>query len=59
MQKLAVDLVARKITASVQVDGLSIEGALESAGAGTGADEANQVALGIGQAIYEAWLGAS
>ncbi|HEY0511538.1 MAG TPA: DUF6094 domain-containing protein, partial [Thermoanaerobaculia bacterium] len=59
MQKLAVDLVARKITASVQVDGLSIEGALESAGAGTGSDEANQVALGIGQAIYEAWLGAS
>jgi hypothetical protein len=56
MQKLAVDLVARKITASVQVDGLSIEGALESAGAATDSAEANQVALGIGQAIYDTWL---
>jgi hypothetical protein len=57
LQKLALDLVARKISASVQVDGLSIEGALESAGAGEGKDEANQAAIGIGQAIYEAWLG--
>ncbi len=55
MQKLAVDLVARKITASVQVDGLSIEGALEGAGAATESSEANQVALGIGQAIYDTW----
>jgi len=55
LQKLALDLVARKISASVQVDGLSIEGALESAGAGEGNDEANQAAIGIGQAIYEAW----
>jgi hypothetical protein len=54
VQKTALDLVARKITASVQVDGLSIEGALESAGAGDGKDEANQAAMGMGQAIYEA-----
>jgi hypothetical protein len=55
VQRTALDLVARKVTASVQVDGLSIEGALESAGAGDGDDEANQAAMGIGQAIYEAW----
>jgi hypothetical protein len=55
VQKLALDLVARKISASVQVDGLSIEGALESAGASEASgDEANRAALGIGQAIYEA-----
>jgi hypothetical protein len=59
VQKLALDLVARKISASVQVDGLSIEGALESAGAGEGKDEANQAALGMGQALYEAWRGVS
>jgi len=55
VQKVALDLVARKITASVQVDGLSLEGALESAGAGGSDDEANQAALGIGRAIYETW----
>ena len=58
VQKVALDLVARKITASVQVDGLSIEGALERAGADGTDDEASQAALGIGQAIYEAWVGA-
>lgn len=57
-QKVALDLVARKITASVQVDGLSLEGALESAGASDCDDEANQAALGIGQAIYETWQAA-
>jgi hypothetical protein len=55
VQQTALDLVARKLTSSVQVDGLSIEGALESAGA-AGDDEANQAAIGMGQAIYEAWL---
>lgn len=56
VQKTALDLVARKISASVLVDGSSIEGALESAGAGDGEDEANQAAMGMGQAIYEAWI---
>ena len=55
VQKTALDLVARKVSSSVQVDGLSIEGALESAGAGEGSDEANRAAIGIGRAIYEAW----
>ena len=57
VQELALDLVARKISASEQVDGLSLEGALESAGAGEGTDEANRAAMGMGQAIYEAWRG--
>lgn len=55
IQKLALDLVARKITASVQVDALSIEGALETAGAGDDEDQANQAAMGMGKAIYDAW----
>jgi hypothetical protein len=33
LQKTALDLVARKITAALQVDGLSLAGALEAAGA--------------------------
>ena len=58
VQKTALDLVARKISASEQVDGLSIEGALESAGAGEDQDDSSQAALGIGQAIYETWRAA-
>jgi uncharacterized methyltransferase DUF6094 len=54
-QKTALDLVARKVSSSLQVDGLSIAGALESAGAGDGDDEAVRAAMGMGQAIYEAW----
>jgi hypothetical protein len=54
-QKTMLDLVARKISSSVQVDALSILSALESAGAGDGDDEATRAALGMGQAIYEAW----
>jgi Uncharacterised methyltransferase family (DUF6094) len=54
-QQTAFELVARKITASVQVDGLSIEGALESAGAGED-DESALAAMSMGQAIYEAWI---
>jgi hypothetical protein len=54
-QKTALDLVARKVTASVQVDGLSIEGALESAGAGE--DDGIRAAMTMGQALYDAWVG--
>jgi hypothetical protein len=57
VQKVALDLVAQKISASVQVDGLSIEGALEGAGAGDLGDEAHHATLSIGRAIYEAWQG--
>ncbi|HVT17226.1 MAG TPA: hypothetical protein VHQ90_13730 [Thermoanaerobaculia bacterium] len=56
VQKTALDLVARKVSASLQVDGLSIEGALESAGAGDD-DESVRAAMGMGQALYEAWMG--
>jgi hypothetical protein len=55
VQKTALDLVALKVSSSVQVDGSSIEGALESAGAGEGDDGARQAAMGMGRAIYEAW----
>lgn len=55
-QQTAFDLVARKLTASEQVDGLSLEGALESAGAGTDDDQASRAAMGMGQAIYDAWV---
>ena len=57
VQKTALDLVARKVSSSVQVDGLSILSALESAGAGDGDDEASRAAMGMGQALYEAWAG--
>ena len=39
----------------MQVDGLSLEGALERVGAGT--DEGLAAALGMGHAFYDAWLG--
>lgn len=46
-----ITLLARKVVASMQVDGLDIEGALETAGAG---DESNAVeAMALGRAIYE------
>lgn len=57
VQKTALDLVARKVSSSVQVDALSILSALESAGAGDGDDEASRAAMGMGQALYEAWAG--
>jgi hypothetical protein len=55
LQKAALDLVARKITASLQVDGLSLAGALEAAGALTDEDRLHATAaLAIGHALYQA-----
>ena len=54
-QETAIEHVARKIGASEEVDGLSIEGALESAGAGTD-DDSIRAAMSMGQAIYADWL---
>ena len=55
LQKTALDLVARKITASLQVDGLSLAGALEAAGALSDEDRLHaSAALAIGQALYRA-----
>ena len=45
----------RKIGASLEFDALSIEGALESAGAG-GDDDSVRAAMSMGQAIYAGWL---
>lgn len=58
LQKAALDLVARKITASLQVDGLSLAGALEAAGALSEEDRLHATAaLAIGQALYRAATG--
>ncbi|MCB1034164.1 MAG: DEAD/DEAH box helicase, partial [Acidobacteria bacterium] len=51
-QELAVDLVARKVSASLQVDGLDLQGSLEAAGAGEAEREAGLAALSIGAAVY-------
>ena len=59
LQKAALDLVARKLTASLQVDGLSLAGALEAAGALSEEDRVHaSAALAIGQALYRAATGA-
>lgn len=55
-QEVAFDLLASKVSASLQVDGISMESALEAAGAATtdgGQFLAAQQALTIGRAIYE------
>lgn len=59
LQKTALDLVARKITASLQVDGLSLVSALEAAGALSDEDRRHaDAALSIGQALYRATVNA-
>ena len=48
------DLMARKVTASLQVDGLDLKGALEAAGAAA-KEEGNagaEIAMALGRAIY-------
>jgi hypothetical protein len=55
-QKTALDLVAAKVSASEQVDGLSIESALESVAAGDD-DDGIRAAMSMGQALYDAWVG--
>lgn len=55
LQATALDLVARKITASLQVDGLSLAGALEAAGALSDEDRLHaDAALTFGEALYRA-----
>jgi len=55
-QEIAVTLLAKKVGASLQVDGLDMESALEAAGA-TAGDGGNylsgQIAMNMGRAIYE------
>ncbi len=52
-QAVAVDLVARKVTASLQVDGLDVQGALEAAGGESSSRAAVEAAMAMGRAIYE------
>ncbi len=56
-QTTLLDLLARKVVASMQVDGLDIRGALEGSGAG---DEGSTLdAMAVGQALYEVLLDAT
>lgn len=52
-QEVAVDLVARKVTASLQVDALGVQGALEASGSGESSREDLEATLAMGEAIYE------
>ncbi len=49
-QEVLLDLVAKKVSTSLQVDGLDVQAALEAAGVGS--DDALELALSIGQAVY-------
>lgn len=51
-QELAFELVAKKVTASLQVDGLDVRAALEAAGAGDGLPDGLDAALSLGKAMY-------
>ena len=53
-QEIAFDLVARKVGASLQVDGLDVRAALEAAGAGDGLPDGLDAALSLGRAVYRA-----
>ena len=45
-------LVAKKVGASLQVDGLDVRAALEAAGAGDGLPDGLDAALSLGKAMY-------
>jgi hypothetical protein len=53
-QQITMELVAKKVTASLQVDGLDVRGALEAAGAGHGLPDGLETALSLGHAVYRA-----
>jgi len=53
-QEVAFDLVARKVGASLQVDGLDLQAALEAAGASEDRTTAMATAMSLGQAVYKA-----
>lgn len=55
-QETAFDLVARKISASLQVDGLDIQAALEAAGASEEASASASTAMALGEAVYRAMV---
>ena len=51
-QEATMELVAKKVSASLQVDGLDIQAALEAAGAADDEREAALAAMSIGEAVY-------
>jgi len=53
-QQAALELIAAKVTASLQLDGLSIQGALEACGADPESQAAAATSLAVGEAIYRA-----
>ena len=50
-QEILLDLVARKVSTSLQVDGVDVQAALEAAGVGP--DDGLELALSIGDAVYK------
>jgi hypothetical protein len=48
------DLVAKKVSTSLQVDGLDLRAALEAAGASGDETTSSSIALSLGQAVYRA-----
>jgi len=56
-QETHFDLVAKKVSASLQVEGLDVRAALEAAGAGGEEDGAAAVAQSLGEAMYRALVG--
>jgi hypothetical protein len=56
-QQVTFELIARKTTASLQVDGLDLQAALEAAGASAEETTALGTALSLGQAVYRALAG--
>lgn len=53
-QQITFELVAKKVSASLQVDGLDVRGALESAGAGDELPDGLATAFSLGRAVYRA-----
>lgn len=56
-QEVAFELVAKKVTASLQVDGLDLQAALEAAGASEEASASMASAMALGEAVYRALSG--
>jgi hypothetical protein len=56
-QQVTFDLIAKKTTASLQVDALDLQAALEAAGASADETSALGTALSLGQAVYRALAG--
>ncbi len=56
-QEVTFELIAKKTTASLQVDGLDLQAALEAAGASDEETAALSTALSLGQAVYRALSG--